>query len=99
MPEPLSVTPRFLPFHCAGEGPGEAAEDAAADGFAGQRHQRLTEAGIDTAYREGNLRLSVHLFNDPPDIDRALAALHTPGTLGSAGQVADAPRGRGARRR
>ena len=28
----------------------------------GHRHERLTGAGIDTAYREGNLRLSPHLF-------------------------------------
>jgi selenocysteine lyase/cysteine desulfurase len=44
-----------------------------------QRHQRLAEAGIDIAYREGNLRLSPHLFNQPAEIDRALAALHADG--------------------
>jgi len=48
------------------------------DGTAAQRHQRLTEAGIDTAYREGNLRVSVHLFNTPDNIDQLLGALHTP---------------------
>jgi cysteine desulfurase / selenocysteine lyase len=52
---------------------------SAADGTAGQRHKGLTEAGIDTAYREGNLRLSVHLFNSPQEIDRALAVLHADG--------------------
>jgi selenocysteine lyase/cysteine desulfurase len=46
------------------------------DGTAAQRHRRLTEAQVDTAYREGNLRLSVHLFNTPAHIDRALDALH-----------------------
>ena len=48
------------------------------DGTAAQRHRQLAEAGVDTAFREGNLRLSVHLFNTPADIDRALAALHAP---------------------
>jgi len=48
------------------------------DGSAAQRHRRLEEAGIDAAYREGNLRLSVHLFNTPGDIDRALDALNAP---------------------
>jgi cysteine desulfurase/selenocysteine lyase len=43
-----------------------------------EQHRRLTEAGIDTAHREGNLRLSVHLFNGPAEIDRALAVLHAP---------------------
>jgi selenocysteine lyase/cysteine desulfurase len=46
------------------------------DGAAEQRHQRLTEAGIDTAYREGNLRMSIHLFNAADQVDRALDALH-----------------------
>jgi cysteine desulfurase/selenocysteine lyase len=40
------------------------------------RHAQLTNAGVDTAYREGNLRLSVHLFNTPAEIDRALDLLH-----------------------
>ena len=48
------------------------------DGTTAQRHRQLTEAGVDTAYREGNLRLSVHLFNTPAHIDRALDALHAP---------------------
>ena len=48
------------------------------DGTAAERHHQLTEAGIDTAYREGNLRLSVHLFNTPDHIDQALGALHMP---------------------
>jgi selenocysteine lyase/cysteine desulfurase len=45
------------------------------DGTSAQRHRQLTEAHVDTAYREGNLRLSVHLFNTPAHIDRALGAL------------------------
>ena len=49
-----------------------------ADGNAARRHRQLTDAGVDTAFREGNLRLSVHLFNAPADIDRALEALHAP---------------------
>jgi cysteine desulfurase / selenocysteine lyase len=48
------------------------------DGTAAQRHRQLAEAGVDTAFREGNLRLSVHLFNTPADVDQALAALHAP---------------------
>jgi selenocysteine lyase/cysteine desulfurase len=44
-----------------------------------ERHRRLTEAGIDIAYREGNLRVSAHLFNQPEEIDRTLAALHADG--------------------
>jgi selenocysteine lyase/cysteine desulfurase len=44
-----------------------------------QRHRRLSAAGIDIAYREGNLRVSAHLFNQPAEIDRALAALHADG--------------------
>jgi len=46
------------------------------DGRAEQRHQQLSEAGIDTAYREGNLRVSVHLFNTAEEVDHALEALH-----------------------
>ena len=45
------------------------------DGTSAQRHRQLAEAHVDTAYREGNLRLSVHLFNTPAHIDRALDAL------------------------
>jgi cysteine desulfurase / selenocysteine lyase len=48
------------------------------DATAAPRHRQLTRAGVDTAYREGNLRLSLHLFNTPAGIDRALAALHAP---------------------
>ena len=51
---------------------------ARTDGTAAHRHRQLTEAGVDTAFREGNLRLSIHLFNTPADIDRALTALHAP---------------------
>jgi selenocysteine lyase/cysteine desulfurase len=45
-------------------------------GSSRHRHERLTGAGIDTAYREGNLRLSPHLFNTTADIDHALEVLH-----------------------
>jgi cysteine desulfurase/selenocysteine lyase len=47
------------------------------DGTTEQRHQQLTKGGIDTAYREGNLRLSAHLFNTAEQVDQALDALHT----------------------
>jgi selenocysteine lyase/cysteine desulfurase len=47
-----------------------------ADGTTGQQHRKLTAAGIDTAYREGNLRLSPHLFNTAGQIDKTLDALH-----------------------
>src|SRR5215831_8294127 len=47
------------------------------DGSSQQRHQQLATAGIDTAYREGNLRLSLHLFNTPGQVDQALDVLHT----------------------
>jgi cysteine desulfurase / selenocysteine lyase len=40
------------------------------------RHQQLADIGIDAAFREGNLRLSVHLFNTPDQIDRVLEALN-----------------------
>jgi len=46
------------------------------DGSSHHRHKQLAGAGIDVAYREGNLRLSPHLFNTPADIDRALDGLH-----------------------
>ena len=46
------------------------------DGNTEDRYRQLTEAGIDTAYREGNLRLSVHLFNIAKQVDHALDALH-----------------------
>ena len=45
------------------------------DGNAEKRHQQLTDAGIDTAYREGNLRFSVHLFNTVAQVDQLLDAL------------------------
>ncbi|MEJ2206423.1 MAG: hypothetical protein P8170_20210 [Gemmatimonadota bacterium] len=38
-------------------------------------HARLSEAGIDTAHRDGAIRFSPHLYNTPADIDRALLAL------------------------
>jgi len=47
------------------------------DGTAKQRHQQLTAAGVDTALREGNLRLCPHLFNSSEDITRALEVLHS----------------------
>lgn len=31
---------------------------------------------LDAAFREGNLRLSLHLFNTAEDVSRALQALH-----------------------
>ncbi|HEV3462505.1 MAG TPA: aminotransferase class V-fold PLP-dependent enzyme [Actinomycetota bacterium] len=40
-------------------------------------HRRLTEAGVDVAFRRGNLRISPHLYNTPADIDRALEVLDT----------------------
>jgi cysteine desulfurase/selenocysteine lyase len=46
------------------------------DGSTGQRHRQLAAAGIDAAYREGNLRLSLHLFNTAGQVDRALDVLH-----------------------
>ena len=46
------------------------------DGTAADRYDRLTAAGIDIAYREGNLRICPHLFNTADDISRALEALH-----------------------
>jgi selenocysteine lyase/cysteine desulfurase len=41
------------------------------------RYQRLASLGIDAAYREGNLRLSLHLFNTEEQVDRTLGALQT----------------------
>lgn len=59
------------------DGPARAAfavlNDVTAD--TGAVHRRLTEAGIDTAHREGNLRLSMHLFTTAADVDRTLEAL------------------------
>lgn len=51
---------------------------SAPGGTAERRHQHLRDAGVDTAYREGNLRLSPHLFTSHDDIDKALQALHEP---------------------
>ncbi|AXK31626.1 aminotransferase class V-fold PLP-dependent enzyme [Streptomyces armeniacus] len=42
------------------------------------RHRQLTAAGVDTAFREGALRVSLHLFHTAADVDRVLAALHAP---------------------
>lgn len=55
------------------------------DEHAAHRQRQLAEAGVDAAFREGNLRLSIHFFNTPADIDRALTALHAP-PLGRAGE-------------
>lgn len=38
-------------------------------------HERLAEEGIDVALREGNLRLSPHLYNGEDDVDAALGVL------------------------
>jgi selenocysteine lyase/cysteine desulfurase len=48
------------------------------DGSTRQRHEQLAAAGIDTAYREGNLRLSLHLFNTADQADEALRLLNAP---------------------
>ena len=48
------------------------------DGTARERHAQLAAAGVDIAFREGNLRLSPHLFHTADDITRALNALHAP---------------------
>ncbi|HWG61166.1 MAG TPA: aminotransferase class V-fold PLP-dependent enzyme [Streptosporangiaceae bacterium] len=50
------------------------------DGTTEARQRQLTTAGIDTAFREGNLRLSVHLFNTAEQVDQAVTALHAPTT-------------------
>lgn len=39
-------------------------------------HARLRDAGVETALREGNVRLSPHVYNEPREIDAALDALH-----------------------
>jgi cysteine desulfurase/selenocysteine lyase len=39
-------------------------------------YERLTAAGVDTAFRSGHLRVSPHLYNTEADIDRALEVLH-----------------------
>lgn len=40
-----------------------------------EMHKALKDEGIDVAIREGNLRLSPHLYNSAEDIDRALSVL------------------------
>jgi cysteine desulfurase / selenocysteine lyase len=40
-------------------------------------HQQLAAAGIDAAYREGNLRFSIHLFNTSAQVEAALGVLET----------------------
>src|ERR1035437_9956103 len=47
-----------------------------ADGNGRELHERLAREGIDIAYREGNLRLSLHLFNTREQVDLTLTALH-----------------------
>ena len=51
---------------------------ARTDGRTRQQHEQLTAAGLDTAFREGNVRLSVHLFNTTEQVDRVLEVLHGP---------------------
>ena len=41
-------------------------------------HRRLADAGVDVAFRRGNLRVSPHLYNTEADIDRALEVLDRP---------------------
>ena len=38
-------------------------------------HRRLLDAGIVTALRRGNIRVSPHVYNTPAEIDRALEVL------------------------
>ena len=38
-------------------------------------HQELAAAGVDVALRDGNLRVSPHLYNTEADVDRALEVL------------------------
>jgi cysteine desulfurase / selenocysteine lyase len=42
-------------------------------------HRRLADAGVDVAFRRGNLRVSPHLYNTAADIDRALEVLDSAG--------------------
>ena len=51
------------------------------DGSTKQRHQQLASGGVDGAYREGNLRLSPHLFNTVEQINMTLDALNEPARL------------------
>lgn len=48
------------------------------DGTSEQRHEQLARDGFDVAYREGNLRLSPHLFNTTEQLEMTLDALHSP---------------------
>jgi selenocysteine lyase/cysteine desulfurase len=63
--------------HQAGPPPFNACRDGPQRCCHRERHRQLTAAGIDTAYREANLRFSLHLFNTADQIDRALHELHT----------------------
>jgi cysteine desulfurase/selenocysteine lyase len=46
-----------------------------AGGDSRDRCEQLASLGIDAAYREGNLRLCLHLFNTPEQVDQTLSAL------------------------
>jgi cysteine desulfurase/selenocysteine lyase len=46
-----------------------------AGGDSRERCEQLASLGIDAAYREGNLRLCLHLFNTPEQVDQTLSAL------------------------
>lgn len=48
---------------------------ATAEGEIKTLHQRLTQAEIKTAMREGSVRVAVHLFNNARDINRLIAVL------------------------
>jgi len=48
------------------------------NGSSEQRHEQLARDGVDVAFREGNLRLSPHLFNTFEQIKVTLDALHEP---------------------
>jgi cysteine desulfurase / selenocysteine lyase len=47
-----------------------------ARGSAKRVFEQLEDSGVDGALREGNLRLSMHLFNTPAEIDAVLEVLH-----------------------
>jgi cysteine desulfurase/selenocysteine lyase len=42
-----------------------------------QVYTRLAEAGIDIAFREGNLRSALHLYNTPDEVARAVEVLNS----------------------
>jgi cysteine desulfurase/selenocysteine lyase len=44
-----------------------------------QVHARLAEEGIDVALRNNSLRFSLHLFNAPAEVDRAISVLESIG--------------------